>query len=441
VATTELTMDAQALGAVPPGPMPPPAGAPAAPGAFAATPDVRHAVAIVEADPRLRMLLAARLPGAQQFETIDELTQVLQMGRPTVVVFGPSLVTPFGFEHVHRLTSVYPELGAIFAAHALSTEILQHALRVGARDAVQVDERGDTLLQAVARVGELIQTPTRPTPMAPSTPGAPSGLMPRNAPGRLIVVFSTKGGVGKSTVATNVAAAMARAVDDTVSLMDADLQFGDVSVMLGIPPDHTVVEAAAAIHYADPELMRNLVTRHETGLMVLPAPSEPNMAAVVSPDEMTAVCSGLQAISGYVVVDTPTSFDDTTLGLLESADEVLLVGSMDIPSVKNLKIGLQAFDLVAIAGPKLRLVLNRANAQVKLDVREVEHVLGLKAAFPIPYDLAVPLSINAGLPVVTHDPRSAAARAFEHIAQSLLGPAIDTGKGRRKGTRKKSAKQ
>jgi len=436
-------MDAQRLGAVPGGPLPPPSGAPvpAPAAAVAATPDVRHAVAVVEADPRLRMLLAARLPGAQQFETIDELAQVLQTGRATVVVFGPSLVTPFGFEHVNRFTSVYPELGAIFAAHALSTEILQHALRVGARDAVQLDERGDTLVQAVARVGELIQTPTRTAPSAAATPGGAAGLMPRNAPGRLIVVFSTKGGVGKSTVATNVAAAMARSIDDTVSLMDADLQFGDVSVMLGIPPDHTVLDAAAAIHYADPELMRNLVTRHETGLMVLPAPSEPTMAAQVAPDEMTAVCGGLQAISGYVVVDTPTSFDDTTLGLLEAADDVLLVGSMDIPSVKNLKIGMQALDLVAIAGPKLRLVLNRANTQVKLDVREIEHVLGLKATFPIPYDLAVPLSINAGLPVVTHDPRSAAARAFEHMAQSLTGFSTDSGKGRRKVGRKKSSKK
>jgi pilus assembly protein CpaE len=412
-----------------------------APGPIA-TPDVRHVVAIVEADPRLRMLLGSRLPNAQQYETISDLSQVLQMGRPTVVVFGPSLVTPFGFEHVNQLTSVYPELGAIFVAHALSTEILQHALRVGARDAVQLDERGETLALAVARVGDLIQTPVRTMSagMASAMPSAGTGLMPRAAPGRLIVVFSTKGGVGKSTIATNVAAAMARSLDDPVSLMDADLQFGDISVMLGIPPDHTVVDAAAAIHYADPELMRNLVTRHETGLMVLPAPSEPTMAAGIAPDEMIAVCGGLQAISGYVLVDTPTNFDDTTLGLLEAADDVLLVGSMDIPSVKNLKIGMQALDLVSIAGPKLRLVLNRANAQVKLDVREIEHVLGLKASFPIPYDLSVPLSINAGVPVVTHDPRSAAARAFEQIAASLLGPGFDTGKGRRRGTRKKSKK-
>ena len=419
-------MDAQAVGAVP-------AGQPVAPG----VPDIRYAVAIVEPDPRLRMLIASRLPTAQQFESVEALTQLARTGRPTVGVFGPSMVNAFGFEQVHRLVTVYPDLGPVFAAHTLSTELLQHALRAGARDAVQIDATGDAVAQAVARVGEVLSTPQRQN-HAPAPVGGVSALA-RTAPGRLVVVFSTKGGVGKSTVATNVATAMARKVDDAVSLMDADLQFGDISVMLGIPPDHTVLDAAASIQYSDPELMRNLVTRLDSGLLVLPAPSEPTMAAAVPPEDMTAVCEGLQSISGFVVVDVPTSFDDTTLALLEAADEVLLVASMDIPSVKNLKIGMQALDLVAIAGPKLKLVLNRANAQVKLDIREVEHVLGLRAAFPVPYDLAVPLSINAGVPVVMHDPRSAASRAFEHIADAVLGPAVETGK-RRKGLGKKAKK-
>jgi pilus assembly protein CpaE len=161
------------------------------------------------------------------------------------------------------------------------------------------------------------------------------------------------------------------------------------------------------------------------------------MAAAIPPEDMTAVCAALQGISSFVVVDLPTSFDDTTLAVLEAADDVLLVASMDIPSVKNLKIGMQALDLMAIAGPKLRLVLNRSNAQVKLDVREVEHVLGLRAAFAVPYDIAVPLSINAGVPVVLHDPRSAAARALDHIAGALVGATGDAGKRRRRAKRSK----
>lgn len=422
--TTDLTgstMDAYVANPVP--------AAPAA--ADARLPDVRFSVAIVEPDPRLRMLLATRLPTAQQFDSVEGLTQVVRTGRPTVGVFGPSMVNAFGFEQVHRLVTVYPDLGPVFAAHSLSTEVLQSALRAGARDAVQVDPTGDAVAQAVARVGEVLGTPQRAAPLAaPPVPGSAAAL--RAAPGRLVAVFSTKGGVGKSTVATNVATAMARKIDDAVTLMDADLQFGDVSVMLGLPPDHTVLDAAASIQYADPELMRNLVTRLDSGLLVLPAPSEPALATSIPPEDMTAVCSALQGISGFVVVDVPTSFDDTTLGVLEAADDVLLVASMDIPSVKNLKVGMQALDLMAIAGPKLKLVLNRANAQVKLDVREIEHVLGLRAAFPVPYDIAVPLSINAGVPVVMHDPRSAAARAFEHIADTMLGSQPGSGNGKRK---------
>lgn len=418
-------MERQVLGAGPVDPIP-------------AAPEPRYMVAIVEPDAHLRLMLAGQLPsGARQCQGVDDLATVLRPGHPTVAVFGPSLVGPLGFEQVHRLSTAYPEVGPIFAAYELTTDLLQHALRAGARDAVQIDESGDALAQAVVRVGEVLHAPARGMPLV-AAPASGAVLATRTPPGRLIAVFSTKGGVGKTTIATNVAAAMARAVDDPVTLMDADLQFGDVSVMLGLPPDHTVVDAAASIHYADPDLMRSLVTRHDSGLLVLPAPSEPLIAGGISPEEMTAVAVGLQAISRWVIVDVPTNFDDTTLGLLEAADEVLLVASMDIPSVKNLKIGMQALDLMAIAGPKLRLVLNRANAQVKLDVREVEHVLGLRAAFPVPYDLAVPLSINAGVPVVMRDPRCAASRALEHVAASLLGPAADgaKGRGRRRSRRK-----
>jgi pilus assembly protein CpaE len=155
---------------------------------------------------------------------------------------------------------------------------------------------------------------------------------------------------------------------------------------------------------------------------------------------MVAVCEALQSLCAQVVVDLPTQFDDYVLAVIDAADEVLLVGSMDIPSVKNLKIGIHALDLQAIAGPKLRLVLNRANTQVKLDVREIEQVLGLRAEFPIPSDIAVPLSVNAGIPVVDNDPRSAASRALEHIASAMLGKEAAVAGGGRRRRSKRSRK-
>ena len=379
-----------------------------APGASPAV--SRYDVAVVEPDPRNRMRLGTYLAGAAQFESIEELVQHLRPGRAVVAVFGPGLAVPYGFQQVHRLVATYPELGAVFAIEEVSTTLLQSALRAGARDTVSVQD-ASALGQSVARVGDLLTGSSTRTPVAAER---------RGAPGRLIAVFSTKGGVGKSTVAINVAVAMARRSQERVALVDGDLQFGDVAVMLGIPPQHTVLDAAATAQVADVELVRALLARHDSGLLVLPAPSEPVLGAGMPPEEMVNLCTALQALCGHVVVDLPTQFDEYVLAVVDAADEVLLVGSMDIPSVKNLKIGMQALDLAAIAGSKLHLVLNRANTQVKLDVREIEQVLGMRAEYPIPSDISVPMSVNAGVPVVDYETRGAATRALEHIATSLL---------------------
>lgn len=369
---------------------------------------LRFDVAVVEPDDSRRRRLAVELADASQYRAVDELVQGMRLGRPIVVVFGPSFVSPTGFQQVHRLTGVRPEIGAVFAVEELSTDVLQQALRAGARDAVVIGGEA-ALHQSVDRVGELLAG----SPPRVQTPAARAAN-----PGRLVVVFSTKGGVGKTCIAINVAVAMAKRCPDPVVLVDGDVRFGDVSVMLGLPPHHTVLDAAAAAQYGDMELVQTLPARHESGLLVLPAPIEPIPADAILPGEMVNICSALQEVAAHVVVDLPADFTDYVLALIEAADEVLIVGSMDIPSIKNLKIGMQ--DLNALAGPKLRLVLNHANARVKLDVKEIERVLGLGANFPVPDDLSVPMSVNAGVPVVLSEPKAPVSRALERIAETLL---------------------
>jgi pilus assembly protein CpaE len=380
-------------------------------------------VAVVEPDPNLRTRLAVELSGAGQFETMEDLIQRLDPTRPVVAVFGPGFASPIGFQHVHRVTSSHSMLGVVFAVYELSTDVLQQALRAGARDAVVIGGEA-SLNQSVDRVGELLAgaATTRV-----QTPAARTG-----DPGRLISVFSTKGGVGKTCVAINVAAAMAKRSTEPVVLIDGDLQFGDVSVMLSLQSQNTVLDAAAAVQYGDLELVQTLADKDPaTGLLVLPAPIESMPTDALLPGEMVNICAALQAIAGHVVIDLPSVFNEYVLAIIEASDEVLLVGSMDIPSIKNLKIGMQQLDLQAVAGPKLKLVLNHANAKVKLDVKEIERVLGMSANFPIPDDLAMPISVNAGRPVVVDDPKSPVSRALDHIAESLLGPNASTKKGRR----------
>jgi pilus assembly protein CpaE len=373
-------------------------------------------VAVVEPDFSTRTRLALELSGATQYESIEELAQGVQSGRALVAVFGPGFVSPMGFQHVHRLTGEYPEIGAVFAVAELTTEVLQQALRAGARDAVVLGGEA-SLHQSVDRVGELLagSLTVRPATTVPART--------TRSPGRLIVLFSPKGGVGKTSIAVNVAVAMAARSEDPVVLVDADLQYGDVAVMLGLAPQNTVLDAAAAAQYGDLELVQTLANRHErTGLLVLPAPIESMPTDAMLPGEMVNICAALQEVAAYVIVDLPSLVNDYVLAMIEAADDVLLVGSMDIPSIKNLKIGMQMLDLHAIAGPKLRLVLNHANAKVKLDVKEIEHVLGMTAEFPVPDDLAVPMSVNAGVPVLLEEPRAPVSRAMERIAEALMGP-------------------
>jgi pilus assembly protein CpaE len=380
-------------------------------------------LAVVEPDASLRTRLAVELSGAGQFESIEDLVQQLDPNRPIVAVFGPGFVSPMGFQHVHRLTTAHTNLGVVFAVIELSTDVLQQALRAGARDAVVIGGEA-SLHQSIDRVGELLAGAT-------SRPQAP--VVRAGTPGRLTVVFSTKGGVGKTCIAINVATAMARKSADPVVLIDGDLQFGDVSVMLGLAPQNTVLDAAAAVQYGDTELVQTLAGRHPaSGLLVLPAPLEPVGLEAVLPGEMVNVCDAFRSVAGHVIVDLPSVFNDYVLALIEAADEVLLVGSMDIPSIKNLKIGMTSLDLAAVAGSKLKLVLNHANAKVKLDVKEIERVLGLSANFAVPDDLAVPMSVNAGVPVIIDDPKSPVARSLEVIADSLLGPAAVSGKHKRR---------
>jgi pilus assembly protein CpaE len=400
----------------------------------------KYDVTIVDTDPRLRMkfmMELATLAVAASFESLDALTERAAIGdRPMVVVLGPSFAQPLALERVQRTLQAGGPIAWILVTEKLSTEIMQSAIRAGARDVLEVDTSELQLKSSVSRVGEVMVSVIHDRPVA-----AP--VVTKR--GRLIVSFSTKGGVGKSMVATNLAIALAKKSPLPVAIVDCDLQFGDVAVLLGIPPQHTVVEAAAAIATADTQLMANLLTKHEpSGLLVLPAPVEPSAADQIRPEDMLQICSLLQDMCGYVVVDMPPHFDDLVLTMLEAADDVLLVASLDIPSIKNLKVGMQTLDLLSLAGDKLRLVLNRANTNVKLEISEVEKALGIPAEFPIPSDIAVPQSVNRGVPVVLDQPKSPAAKAMLHMADVFIErnehgdeePTNEESGGRRKRRRK-----
>jgi pilus assembly protein CpaE len=330
---------------------------------------------------------------------------------PTVVVLGPSFAGPEVLEDALHQVLARPATAAVLVADEQSTALLRRALRAGVADVVGSDDDPEDLEDAIRRAAGQV---AMRSPLAPMVPGA----APSSA-GQLITVFSPKGGSGKSVIACNLAVLLAERSEGPVALIDADLQFGDVAVMLKLTPQHTIVDAVSAMHRLDVPLMESLLAKHGSGLLVLAAPREPAFGDQVQASDMHRIVELLRSFCSYVIVDTPTQFSDVALHLIEESDNLVLVAGMDVPAIKNMKIGLQTLKLLGTPSSKLRLVLNRANAKVGLDVNEVEKTLHLKAEALLPSDILVPQSVNKGVPAVMGNPKSGFARALSALADAL----------------------
>ena len=381
------------------------------------------AVAVVDIDQAARSRLAMQLgQGATPFPSINDLASRLG-SIPVVIVLGPSFAGSPELAAVEQLLAARRDVGAIMVTEELSTDLLQRALRSGVKDVLQAPIEPTQLAEAVARVAAGLV-------MSAPTPTAPSVLDDDGPLGRVITVFSTKGGAGKSVVASNLAVVLAQRSDRPVVIVDADLQFGDIAVMLKLSPQHTVVDAVSALDKLDLPLLESLLIEHKpSGVRVLPAPLEPAFADQIGASEMVRIVEMLQRFCSFVVIDTPAYFNDVVLGLIEVSDDVLLVAGMDIPNIKNVKIGLQTLRLLNTPMEKIRLVLNRSNSKVKLDVSEVERTLGIEAQGLVPSDIVVPQAVNKGEAVVLSSPKSGVSQAMRQLAD-LFVPAPD--KRRRK---------
>lgn len=364
---------------------------------------------VVDHDQAVRSRLAMQLGElAMPVASFDGLRERLN-GTPLVAVLGPSCSDAVGLAEAERLVSDHPEVAAILVADELTTDLFRSALRAGIKDVLAAPVETSALMESVRRVGDTVAGYRRPDAALPVVDDADLG--------RVLTVFSTKGGAGKSVIAANLAVVLARRAERPVVLVDADLQFGDVAVMLKLAPQHTIVDAVASADRLDAGLIQNILVKHEpSGVYVLPAPLEPQFADQIAASEMVQIIELLRTFASYVVIDTPAHFNDVVLGLIEVSDDVLLVAGMDIPNIKNVKIGLQTLRLLNTPMSKLHLVLNRANSKVKLDVSEVERTLQVKAECLIPSDVVVPQSVNKGTPVVLDSPKSGVTRAIEQLA-------------------------
>jgi pilus assembly protein CpaE len=295
-----------------------------------------------------------------------------------------------------------------------SNDLWRDAVRAGVRDIVDPHLVDIELEPALGRAAEWTAHLRRASES--STPPPP----PRS--GRVIVVLSPKGGSGKTMVASNVAAALARDVDGSVALVDLDVQFGDAAYALGLVPEHTIGQLAAA-PTLDATTLKVFLTRHEpSGAYVLCGAESPDEGETVT-DKLA--CRAVELLArdvAYVVVDTSAGLDERTLAVLELATDVVLVSSLDVSSIRNLGKEIDALDRVGLLPEARYFVLNRADARVGIEPSDVEAALGMKIDTAVPSSRAIPFSMNQGRPIVIEEPGSQAARELTALTRRFVGP-------------------
>jgi pilus assembly protein CpaE len=237
--------------------------------------------------------------------------------------------------------------------------------------------------------------------------------------GRVITVFSPKGGTGKTVTASNLSAALAKQGKRTL-LLDLDLQFGDAAIVMGIEPEKTVYDLVVAPGELDHEKLAGYITKHPCGLDVLPAPLRPEDAELVTESKITRLLEVARETYDVIVVDTSPFFHGPMLATLDRTDELLVLCGLDVPTLKNVRLALQTLELLAFPTSRIRFVLNRANTKVGLSKREVEAALKVTINTEVPSDRAVPISVNQGNPAVLAHPNCDFSRALTALAKTLI---------------------
>jgi pilus assembly protein CpaE len=243
---------------------------------------------------------------------------------------------------------------------------------------------------------------------------------PQTRHGRLVTVFSPKGGTGKTVGSTNLAARLAKREGKRTLLLDLDLQFGDAAIALGIEPEKTIYDLVTAPGELDSEKLAGYTTKHASGLDILPAPLRPEDAELVTEAKLARLLEVARESFDVIVVDTSPFFHGPMLATLDRTDELLLLCGLDVPTLKNVRLSLQTLDLLSFPPDRVKLVLNRANSKVGMKPKEVESALERKIGFEIPSDRIVPLAVNRGNPAVLAEPKSEFSKAVRSMAKELV---------------------
>jgi len=325
-----------------------------------------------------------------------------------LIVIGPDVTMAVACEVAETYRLRRPYLGVVLMRRRMEVSTMTEALRAGIREVVLADD-----------VEQLVGASKRSMAVSEQLRNVEMGEASARR-GRVILVFSTKGGCGKTAVATNLAAAMAlEGEGSSVCLLDFDLETGDVAIALQLDPARTISDALGMQGGIDDRAMSSLVVPYRAHMDCLLAPTRPADAEFVTAGLAGEIVQTAAQMYDYVIIDAPPAFTDVVLKCFDLADVYVLLTTLDMPALKNLKVTVDTLDNLGFPRSKWQVVLNRGGSRVGLTASDVERTIGVPISVEIPSSVEVPARLNEGVTVVEANPRHMVAKAFFDLADKL----------------------
>lgn len=364
---------------------------------------------------RLVRLAVAGMHGSLQVFQVDYLPDgpgdVLRqmVGEPPeVLILGPGISVDGSLKLASVVDLQYPEISVILAALSTPETVLQ-AMRAGVRDLLDPGADPDTIRVMLERAS--LAAAGRRRGLAPQT----SEHVDNDALGRIIAVMSPKGGVGKTTVATNLAVGLGKTAPMSVVIVDLDLQFGDVASGLLLEPEFTITDAVLGAASQDSMVLKTYLTVHPAGIYALCAPRSPVEMDRITAAHVSHLLEQLRQEFRYIVVDTAPGLGEHVLATLEQATDAVWICGMDVPSIRGIRTGFQILEELALVPERRHIVLNMADRRAGLSLKDVEATIGAPVDVVLPRSKNLPFSTNKGVPVLQEGNRDPASRGLRQL--------------------------
>ena len=356
----------------------------------------------------------------------QQAVEFAKRDRPDVILMDINMPDMDGITATEIIANTVPESPIIMMSVQGEQDYLRRSMLAGAREFLVKPFSADELVNAIRHVHEIEKVKrARYAQVAPvasaQTPSLTSALQPQR--GKIITFFSPKGGVGRTTIATNLAVALHQSTGQPVALVDGSLPFGDIADILNMSPKaKTIADLVGSFDQVDAEVLESVLVPHSTGIKVLLAPPTPEAAELITGANIKRVLETLRQSYAYVVVDTWPSFQEQVLTMLDVADVILTLMTLEITSLKNVRVFMEIAEKLGYDDHKVQLVANRNDSSGGIKASDVEASLGRKIPHTIVSDgRALVLAVNRGVPFVISHRDSQVAKDIFTLADKLSG--------------------